>query len=412
MGNDNISLKYLVEITKGKKPKYEIDVYSEGLIPYLSMDYLRGKNLSPIYVDETKDSIVRVNNNDLLILWDGSKAGEIVYGKEGALSSTMAKIDIVSSKVTKAYLTYFLIHSQADIQGNTVGMGIPHVNGEDLKNLSVYLSSKQTQIRIAEFLDKKTEEINAIIEKKEAILLRLEEKKKAIINEAVTKGLNPNVPMKDSGIEWIGEIPAHWEISKLKYFVNIKGRLGWKGLKADEYVDSGYGFLSTPDIKNDDIDFSRINYITEERYLESPEIMLEKDDILLVKDGSTLGIINRVKELPIPSTVNSSIAVLRIEDPSLKSEFLFYLLKSNWIQKTIEFLKQGQGVPHLFQKDIKEFDLIIPPIKEQEDLVKEIFSRTKIVDDLNLKILSQIEKLKEYRQAIISEAVTGKLEIA
>jgi type I restriction enzyme S subunit len=376
------------------------------------MDYLRGKNLSPIYVDETKDSIVRVNNNDLLILWDGSKAGEIVYGKEGALSSTMAKIDIVSSKVTKAYLTYFLIHSQADIQGNTVGMGIPHVNGEDLKNLSVYLSSKQTQIRIAEFLDKKTEEINAIIEKKEAILLRLEEKKKAIINEAVTKGLNPNVPMKDSGIEWIGEIPAHWEISKLKYFVNIKGRLGWKGLKADEYVDSGYGFLSTPDIKNDDIDFSRINYITEERYLESPEIMLEKDDILLVKDGSTLGIINRVKELPIPSTVNSSIAVLRIEDPSLKSEFLFYLLKSNWIQKTIEFLKQGQGVPHLFQKDIKEFDLIIPPIKEQEDLVKEIFSRTKIVDELNLKILSQIEKLKEYRQAIISEAVTGKLEIA
>jgi type I restriction enzyme S subunit len=218
--------------------------------------------------------------------------------------------------------------------------------------------------------------------------------------------------MKDSGIEWIGEIPAHWEISKLKYFVNIKGRLGWKGLKADEYVDSGYGFLSTPDIKNDDIDFSRINYITEERYLESPEIMLEKDDILLVKDGSTLGIINRVKELPIPSTVNSSIAVLRIEDPSLKSEFLFYLLKSNWIQKTIEFLKQGQGVPHLFQKDIKEFDLIIPPIKEQEDLVKEIFSRTKIVDELNLKILSQIEKLKEYRQAIISEAVTGKLEIA
>jgi type I restriction enzyme S subunit len=179
MGNDNISLKYLVEITKGKKPKYEIDVYSEGLIPYLSMDYLRGKNLSPIYVDETKDSIVRVNNNDLLILWDGSKAGEIVYGKEGALSSTMAKIDIVSSKVTKAYLTYFLIHSQADIQGNTVGMGIPHVNGEDLKNLSVYLSSKQTQIRIAEFLDKKTEEINAIIEKKEAILLRLEEKKKS-----------------------------------------------------------------------------------------------------------------------------------------------------------------------------------------------------------------------------------------
>ncbi|MBV2228251.1 MAG: restriction endonuclease subunit S [Sphingobacterium mizutaii] len=361
--------------------------------------------------NETKYKLAPLGSS-LLCIEGGSAGKKLTFTKQEVCFVNKLACFTGEDSESSKFIYYYLQSDGFKVQFNSSLSGL--IGGVSLTNLNdfqVPIPQKQTQIHIAKFLDKKTAEIDAIIEKKENLLLLLEEKKKAIINEAVTKGINPNAPMKDSGIEWIGEIPEHWEVSKLKYFVSIKGRLGWKGLKADEYVESGYGFLSTPDIKNDEIDFSRVNYITEERYLESPEIMLEKGDVLLVKDGSTLGIINRVKELPIPSTVNSSIAVLRIEDSSIISEFLFYLLKSNWIQKTIEFLKQGQGVPHLFQKDIKEFDLIIPPIAEQETLINEIYSRCKIVDDLNVKIQSQIDKLKEYRQSLISEAVTGKIDI-
>jgi type I restriction enzyme S subunit len=121
-------------------------------------------------------------------------------------------------------------------------------------------------------------------------------------------------------------------------------------IKASEYVDnSEYGFLSTPNIKSENINYSGAYFITKKRYEESPEIMLKKDDVLLVKDGSTLGIVNIVKSMPFHCTVNSSIAVLRImNDKLLNAEYLNYFLKSDYSQKIIELKKDGMGVPHYF----------------------------------------------------------------
>lgn len=93
---------------------------------------------------------------------------------------------------------------------------------------------------------------------------------------------------KDSGVNWLGEVPKHWEVSRLAFRAKTKARLGWKGLPASEYVENRYVFLSTPNIKGQKIDFEDVNYITKERYEESPEIMLQVDDVLLAKDGSTL----------------------------------------------------------------------------------------------------------------------------
>jgi len=115
---------------------------------------------------------------------------------------------------------------------------------------------------------------------------------------------------KDSGIEWLGEIPSEWKIDRVKNIATVRGRVGWKALKASEYVEkSEYIFLATPNIKDEEIDFQNVNYLTKERYYESPEIMLKINDILLAKDGSTLGTVNIIKYLPTKATVNSSIAV-------------------------------------------------------------------------------------------------------
>lgn len=227
----------------------------------------------------------------------------------------------------------------------------------DFSKLPLPMPNLATQTSIANFLDKKTAQIDEAIAIKEKQIALLKERKQIIIQQAVTQGLDPNVPMKDSGVDWIGKIPQHWDAVKFKFSMTIKARLGWKGLKADEYVDrSEYGFLSTPNIKRKNIRFEDAYFITKKRYEESPEIMLQENDVLLVKDGSTLGISNIVINLPFNCTVNSSIAVLRLFDQkSISPKYFELFLKSETMQRLISRMKDGMGVPHLFQADIKNF---------------------------------------------------------
>jgi type I restriction enzyme S subunit len=189
--------------------------------------------------------------------------------------------------------------------------------------------------------------------------------------------------------------------------------LGWKGLKASEYVDkSDYGFLSTPNIKNNDIAFEKAYFITQKRYNESPEIMLEKGDVVLAKDGSTLGTVNIIKSLPFKCTVNSSLAVLRsFNKDRLNSSYLMFFLKSEKCQNNIDMKKDGMGVPHLFQSDINNFVIPIPPFLEQTTIIAHIKKETTKIDNAITLQQKQIEKLKEYKATLINSAVTGKIKV-
>lgn len=284
---------------------------------------------------------------------------------------------------------------------------------DEMKAIMVGIPPLKEQTAIAQFLDYKTVKIDEAIAIKEQQISLLKERKQILIHKAVTQGLNQNVTLKDSGVEWIGEIPEHWDCVKFKFIIRTKARLGWKGLKAAEYVDvSNYGFLSTPNIKTREIDFGRAYFITQRRYDESPEIMLEYGDVLLVKDGSTLGITNIVRDLPFKCTVNSSIAVLRIMDKQkLTPQYLNYFLKSETCQRIIEKKKDGMGVPHLFQSDINNFSVPIFSIKEQEEIIEYIsFHSQKIETAIRLK-QQEIDKLKEYKSSLINSVVTGKVKV-
>jgi len=214
---------------------------------------------------------------------------------------------------------------------------------------------------------------------------------------------------KPSGVEWLGEVPEGWAITKLGYGASVKARLGWKGLKADEYQKEGYIFLSTPNIKSNTVDFINVNYISQYRYFESPEIMLQKGDVIIAKDGSTLGITNVIRDLPAPATVNSSIAVIR-PNTGITSLFLYYLLSSNFTQNTIQRLKGGQGVPHLFQEDLRKFWIWLPLRSEQTSIAAFLDRETARIDALIEKKERQIDLLKEKRAALISHAVTKGLD--
>ena len=214
---------------------------------------------------------------------------------------------------------------------------------------------------------------------------------------------------KDLSIEAVNRIPSHWLIGRIKEHGTVRARVGWKALTASEYVNEGYIFLSTPNIKNKEIDFDNVNYITKERYVESPEIMLKVGDILLAKDGSTLGTVNIVSHLPRESTVNGSIGVLRFKK-QLFNKYVFYQIESEYIQHKIALKKIGMGVPHLFQQDIKNFVILIPPMPEQQAIADYLDAKTVQVDR-KIELLEQkAAKYANLKQSLINETVTRGLD--
>ena len=167
------------------------------------MEYLRGASESPFFSNDL--NAVKVRDGQLLLLWDGSNAGEFMLGKEGYLSSTMVKIEI--EELNKIYSKYLCFAFEQLLRDLTIGMGIPHVNGDMLGNIRINIPSKDEQKHIADFLDKKTKDINNLLERDKQLIELLKERRVALINHIITKGLTPKTKFKDSGVNWIGDIP-------------------------------------------------------------------------------------------------------------------------------------------------------------------------------------------------------------
>jgi type I restriction enzyme S subunit len=293
------------------------------------------------------------------------------------------------------------------------GRGFTRINlrQDRLNETPIFLPPLQEQIQIVQFLDEKTELIDKLISTKERKITLLKEQRTLLINQVVTKGLNPNVKMKDSGVEWIGEIPEHWIKTPLKYISYMKGRIGWKGLKQEEFFDEGdYLLITGHDIKNDKINWNKCYHISKERYDESPEIMLQLGDLLFTKDG-TIGKTLLIDNLPKPTSLNSHLLLIRPLNDFYNSKFLQYLLKSLEFLVYVEHKKTGTTFYGVSQETMENFKGYFPPLNEQNEIVNYLDSKTVEIDNLIDLEQNKIDLLNEYRQSLISEVVTGKIKV-
>lgn len=207
---------------------------------------------------------------------------------------------------TPMYLAEFARHSTGVVPSRW------RMYTDDFGQVVSLLPPVEEQDAIVLYLDAATSKIDKAIAMQQKMIDLLNERKQIIIQNAVTKGLDENVEMKDSGDRWIGLFPSSWTTRRLNFSSWIRARLGWKGLKASEYVDNGYPFLSAFNIVNDKIKWENLNFINKYRYDESPEIKLSVGDILLVKDGAGIGKCARIDELPCgESTANGSCTSLK-----------------------------------------------------------------------------------------------------
>ena len=300
---------------------------------------------------------------------------------------------------------------------NTVDYGT-YINGSilnkltqsNMDNIAFVKVPYDEQVQIVNHLDKKCAEIDAIIAAKEKTNELLKERRQSIIYEAVTKGLDPTVPMKDSGIEWIGDIPESWSFSKLKYDAYMKGRIGWQGLKADEFIEEGPYLVTGTDFEDGRVCWERSYHISDERFNEAPEIQLKEADLLITKDG-TIGKLAYIDFLPGPASLNSHLLVIRPKKERFLNKYLYWVLSSDVFFQYTEYAQDGTIMASLSQEKISQFVFGLPPIDEQDQIARFLDEKCAELDALICSNESTIEKLKEYRQSVIYEAVTGKIEI-
>lgn len=284
-------------------------------------------------------------------------------------------------------------------------------NWQDMKHIDIPVPSLDEQKQIADYLNKIIPEVDALYFDIGKQIETLEEYKKSVITQTVTKGLNSDAPMKDSGVEWIGIIPEAWRYSRLGYESYIRARLGWKGLKADEYVDEGYAFISAFNIQESKLVWEPLNYITKERYDESPEIQLNVGDIIIVKDGAGVGKCARVDSLPLGGTApNSSIGVITPYD-DLEYRYLYYYLQSAIFSNFVMKLLNGMGVPHLTQEVLRKINILVPPKEEQITISDYLDKKVRIIDESISIKREQLLVLENYKKTVIYEYVTGKREV-
>jgi len=272
------------------------------------------------------------------------------------------------------------------------------------------IPSLPEQNAIVRFLDYKTGQIDSFIANRQKQIELLKEQKAGIIKKAITKGINPNAKMKDCGIEWIGDVPEHWEIWKIKHTSYVKGRIGWDGLRSDEFFENEYAFLVTgTDFIDGKVNWKTCYQITKERYLQDKHIQLKEDDLLITKDG-TIGKTAVVKGLVGFASLNSGVFVVR---PLRKyiSDYLYFILNSNVFTQFINITTTGTTILHLYQNIFEIFEYTVPPIEEQQAIVHYINEESKIIDSLISKYQKQIDLMQEYRTSLISQAVTGKIDV-
>ena len=344
-----------------------------------------------------------------------------------SLRIALSKINVVVSAgyivllanklVCREYFKY-LLHRYDVAYMKLLGSGVRQtISFNHIANSLLPYPSMLEQKNIAEFLDQKTAEIDQAISIKEQQIALLNERKQIVIQKAVTQGLDPNVPMKDSGVEWIGQIPEHWNtITKLKHIASLKGRQGWQGLKADEYIDEGPYVISSAHFDGLDINWDKCPHVSIERYKMDAHIQLNIGDILLMKDGAKMGKMAYISNLPDLACLNSHLLLIRSlntqDEFFFDSKYMLYFMLSEKFQDYVQVKGTGTTFMGISQESIGNFPIALPSLYEQIQIASFLDQKMLELEKGKDLLLTQIAKLKEYKTTLINDAVTGKIKVA
>ena len=279
---------------------------------------------------------------------------------------------------------------------------------ENLQNIPILIPPYDNQCRIVSYLDRKCSQIDAIIARQQEVIEKLKAYKLSVITEAVTKGLNPDVPMKDSGVEWIGEIPNSWVKVKLKNICQfINGDRSSNYPSPNEYVDDGIPFLGADSLCGRYVDITQSKKITKEKYNSMGGAKIHEGDILYTLRGSTIG--KNAMATFNDGTVASSLMVIR--PISIVPEYLLYWLNSEEEFQQRQSYINGSTAPNLSAENVGSFVMFLPSVAEQREIADYLDKKCTEIELTMLKKQMMADQLSNYKKSLIYEVVTGKKEV-
>ncbi len=294
------------------------------------------------------------------------------------------------------------------VDGSTFGSKMPRASWDFLANLPLVLPDAEEQSAIAAFLDRETGKIDALIAEQEKLLTLLAEKRQATISHAVTRGLNPNAPMKDSGIPWLGEVPAHWRVMPLKYLVSFKSG-GTPSKENLDYWDGSVPWASAKDLKSEYL-ADTSDHLTRFAVDSGAATLFPAGVVLAVVRGMILARIFPVAETLSPMAINQDLKALMPND-GLAASYLAWLLRGTAAESLQRLDEAGHGTKALRMDAWGSMELPVPPEDEQHQIVESLLGRLSAIDQFAADAGSAIDLLKERRSALISAAVTGKIDV-
>ncbi len=287
--------------------------------------------------------------------------------------------------------------------------GATLLNQELISSVRFFAPARAEQTQIARFLDHETARIDALIEEQQRLIELLKEKRQAVISHAVTKGLDPTVPMKDSGVEWLGEVPAHWEVKRLKHLcADIKAGPFGSALTKDMYVATGYKIYGQEQVIPGDFSIGDY-YIDDERFESLRQYQIAPGDVLISCVG-TFGKIAVVPDDAEPGIINPRLIRVR-SNHYATPQYLSTVLHSGVVFEQFSVLSRGGTMDVINIGTLSEIVLAVPPLKEQVAILTFIEEQSRRFDGLMLEASGGVSLLQERRSALISAVVTGKIDV-
>lgn len=384
-----------------------IESISNGIINYEKVGNIEGfKGIEQYRLN--KGDILFSNINSLEIV--GNIA---IYEGDENLYSGMNLLRIIAKKDINKKWLYFLIKSKyfkksiESVAKHAINQ--VSVSTTNLKSIDVCIPTKQEQDKIANYLEKKDKQIETLISKKEELIETLKVSRTKLISETVTKGLDKDVPMKDSGVKWIGEIPSHWEISKLKFNTNKDFMYG-ANESGEDMQENQPRYIRITDI-NEDGNLKNDTYITLD-YKKAKPYILEDKDILFARSGATVGktFLYSKSECDLACFAGYLIKFAANRN-KCKPEYIYYYTQSKMYEEFININISQATIQNVSAEKYKNLYNPLPPLAEQDEIVKYLDNKTSKIKNLIIKVEEQIDVLKKAKQKLITEVVTGKIDV-
>jgi type I restriction enzyme, S subunit len=415
-------LKHVADIVGGGTPSREKLEYWNGNIPWVSPKDMKSEiiSLSEECITElglkSSTTCLQEAGRVLMVIRSGILQHTLpvaINAVPVALNQDLKSISFDESKCLPEFFLRWVqgLNDDLLLAWANEGATVESINQTLMQNTILPLPDVDEQNSIASFLDTETSKIDGLVAEQRRLIELLKEKRQAVISHAVTKGLNPDAPMKPSGIPWLGDVPENWEVSPIKNLSYVNdGNHGEEYPKDSDSAskEDGVPFIRAGDFENFKIVEDDLRYISREKNESMRKGNLQENDILFVNRGATIEKVGVIDKNYVGANLNSQIAYLRVEETNFNHRYLLYFLSSAFIRETVVAAIMGGALPQYPIKNIVNLPVCHPQIEEQRNIAVHLDSITLKLDLLQAQAENAIALLQERRTALISAAVRRK----